>query len=427
MPLDSLCQRRFILVGIGLVFLLGAFLRLPPSLFAGAAAPPLKKLAALHPNPAMVGIGFDEHLYRKYVDSLTRIGLGDYPAIVDHYIEVQKTLPGSILPPVRFLYIFAGYLWHQAFGSDALVALHDVASLFSILTLLLTAGFAWRLKGPLFALGTAALMACAPTQIHMSQHALVDGFFTFWALLALWLLWENLQAPRRWQLLAAYTVSLALLVLAKENSFFVWIGLIALLATNRWFRFGEVSRELVLATVLGPLLGVIALIFLVGGIPTLLATYQLSVSKNYTLAYAILTGDGPWDRYLVDLLLVSPVVLLLAVGAIFRLDRRQKPELFLTVFVAATYLIMCNVKYGMNLRYANMWDLPLRVLALSQILHLATYITRYRAIAIVAGVTALCAYELRQYVILFVQFPLYELVTEGLLRALHILKARPIP
>ncbi|HEY5035902.1 MAG TPA: hypothetical protein VII74_02080, partial [Chthoniobacterales bacterium] len=249
----------------------------------------------------------------------------------------------------------------------------------------------------------------------------------FWALLALWLLWENLQTPGRWQLLAAYTVSLALLVLTKENSFFVWIGLIALLATNRWLRFGEVNREVILATLLGPLLGVVALIFLTGGISTLLATYQLSVSKNYTLTYAILTGDGPWHRYLVDLLLVSPVTLLLAIGAVFRLDRTQKPELFLSVFLAATYLVMCNVKYGMNLRYANMWDLPLRVLALSQILHLATYITRYRTTAIVAAVTALCAYELRQYVILFVQFPLYELVTEGLLRALHILKTRPIP
>ena len=34
-----------------------------------------------------------------------------------------------------------------------------------------------------------------------------------------------------------------------------------------------------------------------------------------------------------------------------------------------------------------------------------------------------CAVELRQYIILAVQFPLYELVPEGLLRALHILKS----
>ncbi len=411
---------RVILLGVILIG--GGFLRLPSTLFMGADAP-LGMLEPARLEAAFTGIGFDENLYRKYVESLIRVGLGQYPAIVDHYIEVQKTLPGSILPPIRFLYIFAAHAWHSLFGSGALAALHNVASAFSILTLLLSAAFAWRLKGPPCALAVAALMACAPTQIHMSQHALVDGFFTFWALLALWLLWENLRAPRRWPLLVAYLASLALLVLTKENSFFVWIGLIALIVANRWLRFGAVSRELILATVVGPLLGVVGLIFLAGGVSTLVTSYQLSVSKNYQLTYAILTGDGPWHRYLVDLLLVSPIVLLLAIGAAFRLDRTQKPELFLSVFIAASYLIMCNLKYGMNLRYANMWDMPLRVLAFSQLGALFGPIARYRRLLMSLSVAAICAFELRQYVALAVQYPLYELVTKGLLRALHILKS----
>ena len=52
-----------------------------------------------------------------------------------------------------------------------------------MLTLVLAVNFAGRLRGSTWALAIAALMACAPTQIHMSQHALIDGFFTFWALL----------------------------------------------------------------------------------------------------------------------------------------------------------------------------------------------------------------------------------------------------
>jgi hypothetical protein len=40
------------------------------------------------------------------------------------------------------------------------------------------------------------------------------------------------------------------------------------------------------------------------------------------------------------------------------------------------------------------------------------------------SVLGICMYELREYVQLCVQFPLYELVPEGLLRALHILKTR---
>ena len=40
----------------------------------------------------------------------------------------------------------------------------------------------------------------------------------------------------------------------------------------------------------------------------------------------------------------------------------------------------------------------------------------------VVALVLICALELRQYMTLFVDFPLYELVPEGLLRALHILK-----
>lgn len=406
-------------VSLVAVLLFGIVLRLPPSLFADQSA----IAAVVRPNPMFTGVGFDENLYRQYVNGVIKEGLGAYPQIVDHYIEVQKGLPGSILPPVRFLYIFAAYLWHSVFGSETLAALHNVASFFSILTLLLATIAAWRLAGPRWALGVAALMACAPTQIHMSQHALVDGFFTFWALLCVWLLWENLRAPRRPAWLAAYALAFACCVMTKENSFFVFVGVAAVLVANRWLKWGTVTRELLAATVLGPLLGVVGLIFVAGGVETLIATYRLSVSKNYTLQYAILTGDGPWHRYLVDLLLVSPVVLLLAIATIFKLNRDRKAETFVAVFIGATYLLMCNIKYGMNLRYANMWDMPLRLLAFSQLDMLAAGFVRYKTWLVAGAVAAICASELRQYHILFVQFPLYELVTEGLVRALHILKS----
>ena len=417
-------NRSIFLTSLGLVLAIGLFLRLPVSLFSGPTAP-LHQLSVIHPLPAFDGVGFDENLYRGYVNSLIRVGLGNYPSIVDRYIEVQETLTGSILPPMRFLYIFAAYLWHLVFDTEALAALHNVASLFSCLTLLLAVFFSWRLKGPACALVVAALMAFAPLQLHMSQHALVDGFFAFWALLVLWLLWENLRKPRTWRWLIPYALGLALMVTTKENAAFVYFGLLVLIALNRWLKWGNVTRELLACTFIGPLLGFVVLVFLAGGLETLRATYTLSVGKNYQLTYAIMTGDGPWHRYLVDLLLVSPIVLLLALGAIFRLNREQKPELFLAIFIGATYLVMCNLKYGMNLRYANMWEMPLRVLAFSQLAAWIRPFSRQRIPVMALVVAAICAVELRQYIILAVDYPLYELVTEGLLRALNILKSPP--
>lgn len=420
MPDPNLPRRTIDIILFAIIFAVGIFLRITPEAFLPGAT--FHFLAPLHPQPAWTKIGFDEGLYREYVNALAKDGLSSYPAIVQGYIEIQKELPGSILPPLRFLYIFTAYLWRSTFGSETLDALRQVASFFSILTLGLAALFAWRLRGPKWAIAIAALIAVAPTQLHMSQHALVDGFFTFWATLVLWLFWENLRAPRDWRWLLFYVIGLALLVLTKENAFFVWIALVALIVSNRWLQFGVVTRELLVATILGPLLGVVVLIFLAGGVDVFIQSYQLSVGKNFQLRYAILTGDGPWYRYLVDLFLVSPIVLLLAIGTIFRLNRAMKPELIMSIFIAASYLVMCNVKYGMNLRYANMWDLPLRVLAFSQIVWLASLTKRFQSAIMVTAIVLLTAIEFHQYIVLAVRYPLYELINHDLLQALSILK-----
>ena len=412
--------RRIDIVLLTIIFVVGIFLRITPHAFSPGAT--FHFLAPLHPQPAWNKIGFDEGLYRQYVNALSKNGLTAYPDIVEGYIDVQKKLPGSILPPLRFLYIFTAYVWHSIFGTETLESLYQVAALFSMLTLALATFFAWRIRGPIWAVAIAALMAIAPTQLHMSQHALVDGFFTFWATLALWLFWENLRRPRNWRWLVAYIIALAFLITTKENSFFVWVALIVLLVANRWLEFGTVTRELVIATFLGPLLGVVVLIFLAGGIDMFVQSYQLSVGKNFQLNYAILTGDGPWYRYLVDLMLVSPIVLIFAIGTTFRLNRSMKPELFMSIFIAASYLVMCNVKYGMNLRYANMWDLPLRFLAFSEIVWLASIAKKFQTQIVVAAVVLLSAIEFHQYIVLAVRYPLYELITHDLLQALSILK-----
>ena len=401
----------------------GIFLRLPPALFQKPDGP-LRVLVALHPLPGSDQLGFDEALYRDYTDKLIRVGLISYPEIVERYREKQQTITGSILPPVRFLYIFSAYLWHQLFGSDTLTCLKNVSAVFTMFTLLLATVFAARIGGLVHAVGVGALMAFAPTQLHMSQHALVDGFFTFWAMLVLWLLWENLRAPQDWRWLAPYAVALTASVLTKENAFFVGVAVVAVLIANHWLKFGVVTPELLLATVIGPLLGVVLLGMLAGGAGPLIATYHLSVSKNYELKYAILTGDGPWQRYLIDLMLVSPIVLLLAIGSVFSLRRAKRTEWFFFIFIAASYLVMCNIKYGMNLRYANVWDLPLRVLAFSQILVLIGFVAqRWRSIALFVAVGLTCAFEMRNYIVMAVEYPLYELVSPELMRGLKILKS----
>jgi 4-amino-4-deoxy-L-arabinose transferase-like glycosyltransferase len=376
----------------------------------------------IYPSSKFNGVGYDEGLYRNYVVELIHTGVTNYPDLAENHVKRQAQLASAVLPPTRFLYIFCAYLWHEASGAEPLIALHRISTLFSILLLFAAGGFAYRLGGASIGLGVFALMSCAPTQIHMAQHALIDGFFAFWATLCVWFLWENLRRPGDWRWLASYTAALALMVLTKENAAFAYTGLLAVLALNRWLRFGSVTPRLLILTIAGPLIGVVVLVFLCGGITTFVETYRLLVSKASVLPYAIATGDGPWYRYLVDLLLVSPVIFLLGWGGIVTLRKTDRASIYLITFMAATYLVMCNVRYGMNLRYTNMWDMPMRYLAVVCLMNVTQSMSRNRSAAIAGSIAVLCFLDLRQYQIFFMEHDLYELVTGGLLRAVNMLK-----
>ena len=393
----------------------------------------------IHPSAGFTGVGFDEHLYQRYVVLLNAKGLSAYPAFCDYFIEEQTKGGICELPPTRFLYIFCGSVWCQLFGpggldqpgpaanAAALSALKSVACLFAILTLIPSALFARRLRGDGAMLGTLALMAFAPVQIHLAQHRMIDGFFAFWALMCLWLLWENLRAPNHAGWLAGLTVCLAAMVMTKENAFFVFIALSGLVVLNRWGKWGTVTPKLLLCLIAGPLVGLTVLVTLAGGTENFLHIYKLLVAKAQTLDYAIRTGDGPWYRYFVDYMLVSPVVLILAIGGFFSTARESRPLLYLAAFMACSYVLMCNVKYGMNLRYTTIWDMPLRLLAVAQLAQLTQRFGPRQPLALGVLIAAVCGYELRQYVILFHDAALYELVPGGLLFALKFLKgASPI-
>jgi 4-amino-4-deoxy-L-arabinose transferase-like glycosyltransferase len=406
-------MRRFFLL-IAILLAVGTFLRLPPFLFSPSSL--------IHPAPGYRVIGFDEGIYWQYLNDLSDHGLSSYPEMAEKYVVEQSRTADTVLPPTRFLYIFSGYLWHCLTGQETMMSLRVVSSWFSIFLLLVGTIFAYRAGGPKIGAAVCALMAFAPTQVHMSQHALIDGVFAFWAVTSLWLLWENFQHPNDWRWLLPYGLSLAFMVLTKENAFFAYVALCAVVGVCFWQKYYPIGRFLIATMVIGPLLGLAVLINLCGSLSTTIHIYQLLVSKASVFPYAIKTGDGPWYRYLVDLLLVSPLVLILAWGGIFMLRRSDKIPVLLVTFMAASYLVMANVRYGMNLRYANMWDMPLRYLA---VFGLTNVTDRFRTTArwlFPAAIAGLCLFEWHQYLVFFVRYGLYELVTKGLLEALKILK-----
>ena len=252
----SLRSRRIFLGALALILLAGALLR-------------------FYPSTGSRTIGFDEGMYRSYLGMLIQFGPTNYPNMVEAYPLAQRDAPEAMLPPTRALFLLTAWCWHALSGGSALHALRMVSALFSTLALLVAARLGRRMGGRSVALAAVALVACAPMQVHLAQRALIDGFFNFWAMLALLGLWEvpkTSESARRVRagLLILYGVALGALVLTKqENAAFLLAALLALLMLNRWVHFGMTDRLLWTVTFVAPAFGFAVLVVLCGGLDQL--------------------------------------------------------------------------------------------------------------------------------------------------------------
>jgi len=333
-----------------------------------------------------------------------------------------------MLPPTRCVYILLGWAWDALFHAGPRMSLRCVAAMFSVLSFLLAGFFAFRLGGTRMALAAGALMAVAPLELVMAHRELVDGVFAFWALLSLWLLWENLLRPGRLGWLAAYGGSIAFMILTKENAFFAVAamgGIFCTAALAPGLNLGKTAWGTVAATFAGGALGVAVLVCVAGSPRTLIETYSLLVTKAEKMTFAYESGGGPWFRYIVDLMLVSPAVMLPAIGGIFALRRDGRQGIFLLLFMVFSCAVMVNVRNGMNVRYATMWDMPLRYLAAGPILQMAAAVRRAPVLAAIVLLAVAGGIELHQYWVIFVQHDVGDPITQFLMYSLEIVRPAP--
>jgi 4-amino-4-deoxy-L-arabinose transferase-like glycosyltransferase len=398
-------KRRVMVAAALLLFLgFGAFLRIFPSV-------------------GFRGVGYDEHAYAVFVRQIESAGLWNYDAVVRVYLDRQSKLPDAQVPATRVGFLAPAALAAQAFDLDPISALRLVSALASLALLLATAVISYRYGSSTQMLVLTALMAVAPLQIALAQRALIDGYFAFWAVLTAWCFWETLQTPHSRGWLAGYALALFVLVLTKENAAFVFLALLAtasaiFLAQRRW-----PNRDVVAVSVMAPLLAVLFLCALVGGVGKWIEFYRMFVSKSATLHYAIQMQDGAWYRYLVDFAVLSPVIVLLVAGRIFQIDRSTSPDFFWALFLGFSFLAMSSVHDGMSLRFAAYWDEPLRWLAASQLIALtARWFPRRSVMALAIALVLVVAVDLSQYSRLFVKGAIYDPVSVQLLHASRLVK-----
>ena len=98
----------------------------------------------------------------------------------------------------------------------------------------------------------------------------------------------------------------------------------------------------------------------------------------------------------------------------------------MAIFLGLSFVVMSYVPYGVSLRFATYWDVPLRWLALTQAILLSQGLRKIRpAIALACLLCLICASDLWQYNVYFVKAKLYDPITTNLVYAAGLTKKMP--
>ena len=365
-------------------------------------------------------LGFDEKVYVAYVERLEERGISAYPTLFRDYIEQVTKGEYVFLPPSRAGYLLPAWAIVKLNPWVNYAVLRKVSAAASWLFMLVGFLFARRWVTPRMSLAVLALLACAPLQIHLAQYAFIDSMAELWALVTVAAVWECLRQPRRigWAV-ATGLGALALLLTKQELAIFVGVFLVGALLLAKRLGLTTDRRPCAVALVGAGLVGTLALLLMAGGAADLLATFRIYFERMQTHPYAIATGDGPWHRYLLEYLLINPLVFLLALAGIFRGQLSGGTGKYWLLFFVTTYAVMCSVRNGMSLRYTSMWDFPLALFAVAGIASLTTHLRRPTLWA-AAFTGFVCLSSLRQYGVIFRE--LYDTDPRYMLRAVRILK-----
>jgi len=262
----------------------------------------------------------DEGYYFRYASLISEEGIAVYPKLIADYAHNEKT---RFYPaPSRIGYLLPAALLFKMFGPS--YSLLAGISLFSFLSFLIVFFYFCRKHfGNNIAVFSTVLLSSSPLLLAMSRRALTDSTANLtWGLTA-WLFLDYL-VHRKQNTYSALILSLACAILIKESSLVLFPFLfITTLVYNSFHGQKKVKLICLGGIFLWPVIIVLTAFLLTLGGPAqflqaiqgiLLTHFNSPLSNPYNLF-----STGPWYRYIVDFLLLSPVTTLLFIGYAFYL------------------------------------------------------------------------------------------------------------
>ena len=387
---------------------------MPASRIQTSAAPKASRHAALWLTCALLLVavwrvwsfqapaqpGYDESVYLHYVEVFSQQGFGGLRETIRQARDDAWLKVGP--PPFRVLHVVTASALSRGLGGPSISHLALVSALFALATRLL--GF-------------------SPLATALARRALQDSFFAFLVVLAVYALHRCLRGGALRDR-TGLTLALLACFLTKESTLLLYP---ALLLIALWRPEGlRASVALLPCFALAPLLALTVQAACSGGVTELAAAYRAYVTQQSQIPYAQQFQSGPWFRYLLDWLMLTPVTLLLAMAGLLRTDvpASQRAAHRLCAILLVVGLGVFGALSMLNARFILPLELPLvalAVLGLRGIAERAVARPSYRALATAVLLVLALSAEVRSFVVLFDRAGLYDPVTAQLAKAWRLI------
>ncbi len=371
----------------------------------------------------------DEGVYLNQASAIKENGFSGLAKIADEYIKTPNL---QLYPtPLRIGHILViGFLLKI---SDSVTTL-SYYSLFSLVALVIvTFLFIRKFWDEKVAFLTSAFIMFSPVNLGIARRALLDSSYTLFTVitLALFVIFINSKKQRDF---LYFICSLTFLLLYKETTYFYlpFFVISLILLKVRGDNLIKVS-DIIKTAIIPVAFTFIIYLFSFGNIPNIVNIFKVIFLPNFLtpLQYGVDYCSGPWYRYLVDYLMVTPILSVLFFSYIGYYFTKKEKNINTTIligfflyFVVVFSIFFKNIRYGMTLSLIYSLGAALILIVFSELF--SEYIVKITKLKIntdlskhvlVITTVIICLLQLKIYHKLFIEDKIYDPVSFNLLKS----------
>lgn len=367
----------------------------------------------------------DEGYYFMYATAIKDKGVGQFSVLFEHYMKDESF---QLFPhPARIGHVLLTALWLKIFP-NTFVWLARFSFFCFVLFLIVSFYFSRKFFGRQIAYLYTLLLSSSPLIMSSGRRALQDACVNLFWCLAIWFFLDFLTSRKKSKFiffLAAYSFSITL----KESSAVLWVFFVLAFFLYKYNYKVELSSWYLAGMTFIPLLAVgAAYVFLLNGPGNVLTLFKFILNAHFppvvTNSYSFF-GRGPWYKYIIDYVLVTPVTAVLCIGYLFYflVSREfEKKTSYFMLFLLVIFSIFGNLKYSKIIRFVSILEISVSLFAVFMLQQLFRQKNKeFERYCVFAAVLIIFFVNYFGFSYLFINKDIYDPISLLLLKAREII------